>query len=461
MSHPREDATSGRAEAGNRGRSGGGPGGGGWLAAAGLASLLTVACEGLLDVPDPGIVTPEENAGPAAVESKTVGVVGTGIEAVDDYALYAGLFTDEMISSGTFPTRREVDERDILTSNITVNQEVYEPLHTVRSLADRRAEEFREALDDPAFSEVPGDLREGIAISTWWSGYSRVLLSELYCESTLDAGAPLGSDARMEEALELFRQAESAAGDAGLEAYVHAALVGQARALLWLRRFAEADAAAAAVPRDFRLEAEHSGNDPTQGNEVFQVTWGSATAGTNIRWTVGAGDEPDRQFEAFAEFDRFVELGIVDPASPLRGQAQNDQIEVNLQLIYDEEASPVVIASGVEARLIRAEVAVRESRAGDAEGLINDLRSDWPTRFTLERRPVPGASLDPISLSGELQDDLRRIASERARELWLTGDRQGVSRRLLVDGVDLYPAKPGTQTCWPFPDQEIDNNPNL
>ena len=134
---------------------------------------------------------------------------------------------------------------------------------------------------------------------------------------------------------------------------------------------------------------------------------------------------------------------------------------MNLQLIYDEEASPIILASGIEAQLIEAEFAVRDDRTGDAESLINDLRADWPTRFTLQRRPVPGADLDPISLSGDQQTDLGRIASERARELWLTGDRQATSRRLLADGIDLYPVKPGTQTCWPFPDQEIDNNPNL
>lgn len=426
------------------------------------AVLALAGCEGLLDVPDPGIVTPEENAGPSAVETKTVGVIGTGIEAVDDYVMYSALFTDEMISAGTFPTRREVDERAIETSNITVNQEVYEPLQTARSLAEKRRQEFESALGDPAFADVEPLVREGIAITTWWSAYTRVLLSDLYCRTVVDGGPPVDRDARLEEALGLFQQAEAAAGDADLDAYVNAALVGQARTLLALGRLAEADAAAAQVPRSFQLMAEHSGNDPTQGNEMFQVSWGSATAGTNIRWTVGAGDEPDRQFEAFAEFDEFVGLGIIDVDSPLRGQAQNDQIEVNLQLIYDDEASPILLASGIEAQLIRAEVAIREDRTGDAEGLINDLRADWPTRFTLERRPVTDADLDPISLSGDETSALRRVASERARELWLTGDRQGTSRRLLADGIDLFPAdKPGDQTCWPFPDQEINNNPNL
>lgn len=431
------------------------------LAAATIAVLLVPGCDGLLDVPGPGIVTPEENAGPAAVETKTIGVVGTGIEAVDDYVMYSALFTDEMLLAGTFPTRREVDERDIETSNITINQEVYEPLQTARSLADKRRAEFEAVLDDPDFVDVEALVREGIAIATWWSAHTRVLLSELYCQSVVDRGPPVDSNERMTEALELFRLAEIKADEAGLPGYVDAARVGQARALLWLRRFGEADDVAARVERTFRHMAEHSGNDPTQGNEVFQVTWGSATAGTNIRWTVGAGDEPDRQFEKFAEFDEFVELGIIDTDSPLRGQAQNDQIEVNLQLIYDDEASPTLIASGIEARLIRAEVAVREDRTGDAQGLINDLRADWPTRFTLERRPVPGAELDAVTLSGDTETDLRRIAAERARELWLTGDRQATSRRLLADGIDLYPSKPGTQTCWPFPDQETDNNPNL
>lgn len=431
----------------------------GTLAAA--LALAAAGCDGLLDVPDPAIVTPDEQEGPDAVATKVAGVVGTAVEAVDDYVMYASLFTDEMILAGTFPTRRQVDERDILTSNTTVNGEVYEPIHTARSEADKRVAEFRSALDDPDFADVQASLREGIAIGTYFGAYSRLLLAELYCRSVLDGGEPVDSDARMSEALALFEEAEAEAEAAGLEDFRQGAIVGQARAHLWLREFDLAAADAGRVDRDFRLLAEHSLNDPDQGNELHQRTWGSATAGIVIRWTVGAGDEPDRQNEAFAHFEEFVDLGLIDPDSPLRNDAQNSQIEVNLQLVYDEEASPIVLASGIEAQLIEAEAAVRDDLTGEAQGLINDLRADWPTRFTLERRPVPGAELDPVSLSGDRETDLRQIAAERARELWLSGDRQATSRRLLADGIDLYPAKPGTQTCWPFPDQEIDNNPNL
>ena len=431
----------------------------GLLAAA--VALAVGGCDGLLEVPDPAIVTPEEQQGPDAVTTKITGVVGTAIEAVDDYVMYSSLFTDEMISAGTFPSRRQVDERNILTSNTTVNGEVYEPIHTARSEADKRVAEFRTALDDPEFAEVQAALREGIAIGTYFGAYTRLLLAELYCQSVLDNGVPVDSAARAAESLSLFEEAETEASAAGLDDVRQAAIVGQARAHLFLREFSRAADDAGRVDRGFQLLAEHSLNDPDQGNELFQRTWGSATAGIVIRWTVGAGDEPDRQNEKFAHFDEFVDLGIIDVDTPLRNQAQNSQIEVNLQLIYDEEASPVVLASGIEARLIEAEFAIRDNRTGDAETLINDLRADWPTRFTLQRRPVPGASLDPITLSGDEQTDLGRIASERARELWLTGDRQATSRRLLADGIDLYPVKPGTQTCWPFPDQEIDNNPNL
>ena len=68
----------------------------------------------------------------------------------------------------------------------------------------------------------------------------------------------------------------------------------------------------------------------------------------------------------------------------------------------------------------------------------------------------------PPSADTELDVRLAAMARERARELWLTGDRQATLRRYFEnDGLDLYPARTGSDVCYPIPRQETDNNPSL
>ena len=79
------------------------------------------------------------------------------------------------------------------------------------------------------------------------------------------------------------------------------------------------------------------------------------------------------------------------------------------------------------------------------EQLLNDLRSDYSLRATIQWGVDPPDSVDELTdltLAGTLAQDLRTVAAERARELWLTGDRLTTSRRLRLDqtvNIDLFP----------------------
>lgn len=90
-------------------------------------------------------------------------------------------------------------------------------------------------------------------------------------------------------------------------------------------------------------------------------------------------------------------------------------------------------------------------RAGDPDGagsIVDPLLAD---------RGFAGANF-----TGDLQNDLRELARARSVGLWLSGTRQGTLRRMLHDGVNLFPQdKPGTDISFPIPQQELDNNPNL
>ena len=421
------------------------------LGLAGAVAGLMAACDDPLGVKAPGALTADELTGPAAVQNLISGMIGDFAEAYDDYARYAGMFTDEFILSGTFPTRLEVDDRRIVPDNSTVTGAVYEPLSTARFSADTGVVSFTAVLSDSDFAAVTDLLGEGIAYGRFFGGYSRVLLSELYCQSAIAGGAFLSSDDRMQDALDLLIQAEAAGNDAGISALTNAAIVGQARANLWLGNNAAAAAAARRVPTGFEFVLDYSENDRAQFNEVHSFTWGRA--GQVIRWTVGDGTEVVRANERFAYFDEWVTLGLIDPNPPSSFESFNSAISVQLQLLYDDGLQPIVLASKAEADLIEAEVALRASDFVTANTLVNNLRS---TNWSLP-------AIDFAAMT-TLVARLTQLAQERSRELWLTGQRLGTLRRLRAnDGINLYPSNSSAsfdQTCFPVPQQEVDNNTN-
>lgn len=418
------------------------------------AAVASAGCD--LGVTDPDVVTPDQSAGPSAVRNNINGAIGAFQEAFDGHVRYSGLLVDEFIASGTFPAHQEVDERRINADNSavtdftstgdgnTTGDGLYEPIHAARKQADDIVANFRSSLEDPAFADVVSDLQEGIAVGLYYGAYARILLAETYCASALEDGAPLSSDDRMQEALGLFEDAEAAAVEADLEDLARAARVGQARALAWSGDLEAAAGAAASVPSDFELLARYSTNTANEENEVNTFTDGLSFTG--LRWTVGAGTSALRHEEKYAHFDEFVDEGLIDPDPGL--EAFDETIPVSLQLKYPTPDADIPIATGWEARTIEAEERIRAGDPDGAAAIVDPL--------------LAGRDFAESNFTGDLANDLRELARVRAVGLWLTGTRLGTARRLLGDGVNLYPqGKPGTDISFPIPQQELDNNPNV
>jgi hypothetical protein len=223
---------------------------------------------------------------------------------------------------------------------------------------------------------------------------------------------------------------------------------------------------ASVVPRAFAYRAEYSSNNPDQYNAMYTFTWGDTQS---IHWTVGDGTANSSGRERWPYLEQFIGLNLLRNRPPgFTTMAQT--VPVVLQMLYNKPESDVLMASGIEAALIVAESALRLGQPQLAEAFLNDLRSDYSFRATTQYgvSPPAGNLLPAIALTGDLETDLRRIAEERGRELWLTGDRHVTARRLrqdpLVD-IDLFPSKAlvgaGDDVAFPIPAREIDNNPNL
>jgi hypothetical protein len=430
-------------------------------------------CDGVLEGDHSGVILPDEleEAGPAAVPTLVNGMVGNYHELVDDIVLFTSLFTDEMIGAGTFPDRAQVDRRRIRPSNLSLSG-LYSGVHLTRFQADTTVFQFQARLSDPLFEDVVDDLNEGIALGKLIGGYTRIWLAELYCWSILTGlfpeEAPLMPNDRMQQAIGVLQEAEAQAAANDLEDVRLAAIVGQARAQLWLGNFQQASGLAAQVPRNFIYWSEYSNNDPAQYNGVYTFTWGDPQL---IHWTIGDGSSVGRGNERWEHLLQFAGLNLLTNR-PAGFTSADSSIPVVLQILYNRAENNVLVASGLEARLIRAEAAVRAGQTEMAEDLINDLRTDYSLRATvLWGVPPPTAqgALQPIQLTGDLEADVRRVADERARELWLTGDRMTTARRLRLDpavGINLFPAikvtlDGGDDIAFPMAQEELDRNPNL
>ena len=307
--------------------------------------------------------------------------------------------------------------------------------------------------------------------------YSEIFLAELFCSgiplSTLDFDGDytLRPGSSTEEvyahALALLDTALTLVGDS--TRFVQLARLAQARAHLDLGELTEAAAAAATVPDGYEY--------------AVSFVAGSASSSNFARSRFTMWDVSVADLEGLNGLD-YRSSG--DPRTPTTLEATNQFG----QGIYrpDEYASdggsPIVLASGVEARLIEAEAALQ---AGNASWLttLNALRTDGsydtqpdPTDSTqtdtLWHAGTGGvAGPEPLEDPGTPDSRIDLLFRERAFWLFLTGHREADLRRLVrnygrreseVYPTGSYPAPGqsfGSDVTIPIPFEESVSNPHF
>lgn len=417
------------------------------------STLVLGACRtgDLLSVNTPDIVTPENLDGPAGLAVLRAGAFGDLALAIGGAAAghgstpglvhHVSAFTDEVTYSGTFPTRRLFDERR-LTSEVGDINVLYRNIHRARASATTAAQAYqRVAPTDPARAEM-------LALA----GFTQVYLGENFCAGVsisnalpsgeLEFGEPLTTQALFEQALARFNEAIAAAPAATPQAYL--ASVGKGRALMNLNRPADAATAVAAVPSSFRMIAEYSTGSARQQNGVY------ALSGVDRQYSVADGESPNG-----IAFRTRSDPRVRWSRTP--GEVgQDGATAFFLQLKYDGPAAPVALATGLEARLIEAEAALRAGNVPAFRDIHTALRA------TVGLPPV-----DVASMSAAQRIDFH--FQERALWLYLTAQRLADMRRLVRQygrgAESVFPTGPyfkggtyGTDVNFPLPVSE-ENNP--
>ncbi|MDQ3995497.1 MAG: hypothetical protein M3303_00595 [Gemmatimonadota bacterium] len=421
----------------------------------------------ILDVADPDVINPGDITSANGAEALRVGTLArlnNASSGNESFLLLGGMLADEFRSGDTFTERNEADRRNVLPNNTNVRN-AFRFTYRVRTSA-KQAIEALERFDAPPWKVA--EMYVAIA-------YAENLLAESACNgiplsevSGTDViyGPPLPGTQVFESALTNVNTALSTiTGNTADDVRIrNAASVLKGRILLNLARFAEAGTAVAAVPTTYGYNQEHSLTSNlnaiwTFNNSVARWIVSNGEGGNTINYAL-AGDP--RLPICRGSSSTATGAGTL-PVCPAGNAGRAFDVAARtipffIQQRYPEVSTPVSIISGVEARLVGAEAALR---AGDVTTFL-DIHN------TL-RGTVTG--LAPLADPGT--EDAREDLHFREKAFWLFGRgfRLGDMRRL----VRQYERNPetvfgtgqwfkggtfGTDVNFPIPQAE-ENNPEF
>lgn len=393
------------------------------------ATLLLAGCEsGIAD--DLVNVNPRDEINPGAILTAD-GATALYTGAIDRFSRafsgnnggtegftsMSGMAADEWMHSGTFGTRVSYDQRSDNADNGTIGNTL-RVIHTARIQAIRATNALL-----ATGSTLAGDAR--VAESLALEGFAILMAAEQFCagmpfdpineNGDLVDGNPLTTAEAFNEAIARFDQAIGGAPGAG-NIIRNFATVGKARAMMNLGKsqFGAAGALLASVPDDFQYMAFHSTQGNRNGifvfntqNERFSIAHNEGINGLPFR---GAADGTD---ESLA--DPRVPWTRTGGGTDIGFDTSTPQYDLQKFLTFEDD---VVVASGTEARLMEAEIALN---AGDASGMLNKLNA--------LRAGVSG--LAPLTDPGTATAREDLVFREKAFWLFGEGHRYGDLRRLV------------------------------
>lgn len=415
------------------------------LALAAALALPLTACDmdGLLEVEDPDVTRPEALFDPANLLALRATVIGDFAAAYGGtssttgpigLAHVTGLMSDEFWHSGTYGQNRELDKRQAGETNSFLSS-LTRNLYRAVTISQIGIESYQQNNPNtPAHAELVS-LR----------GYLFTFFGENYCPAVpfsqdvngkFEYGAPETNQQVLERALGVFDQAMTVAAaaraaattgtaQAAADRQVNLARIGKARVLMGLNRYTEAAALVTAIPTSYSYAVEFSSNTGRQNNGLWGNNFG--------RREIAMADREGINGVGFRVGTAPAASAVVtaDPRTPwsfVNGAADTRSIHYFAQK-FPSQGAPMVLASGTEARLIEAEVALSRGQSSAYLTTLNALRAD--------------VGLVALADPGTPAARVRQFFDERARWMFGTGQRLGELRRIVRQ---YNPAIPGEFT---------------
>jgi len=367
-------------------------------AAIALLAVLAAACDDFLSVQDPGRFTDDALNAPSALNAVANGVEGDMWAIYDDFVTFGGLMTDELQHTGTWGQWEDMDQARIGPA-IGTDNNVHENLLEARTAAQKAQERFAKVMADSA--ERTELMARVVAAEAWIN----LLLGMHACESPREPlGEPIPDTEMFALAIPIFTRAINIAQAAGSQEYVMFATAGRARANLFVGNLDAALADAQQVPDDFVYAARFS--ETAISNSIVSFA--------HYTYLKAGGLDPLQQskVDTVANAIRDPFTNELDARLPFTRRGRGAD---NVKIFYNQEkytalSDDIPMASGLEMRLIEAEVRMRQNDLPGAVGMINQVRT--------------AAGLTPHATTGltsELVQDY--LLWERFAQLYLEGHR--------------------------------------
>jgi hypothetical protein len=245
------------------------------------------------------------------------------------------------------------------------------------------------------------------------SALVQILMGEHYCsgvpfsttQPAIEYGEPLTTTQIFQRALTRLDQAKQTATGANIS--LEAVLRG--RALLDLARYAEAAIAVTNVPTNFVYQTAHGTSTSRQNNFMYTDAFSAD------RFSVSDREGTNGLNFASANDPRIP----VEVPTANSGLSRFDNVTPMVRFLrYNALTAPVTHASGIEARLIEAEAALKVGNV-----------VTWLSKLNEARATVSG--LAPLTDPGAANTRLDLMFRERAFWMFMTGHRVGDLRRLV------------------------------
>jgi hypothetical protein len=412
------------------------------------SALVLSGCNSLLKADDPDIITSANSAsGAVALKNGIIdrfNAVTAGIQGADGIFEYGGLLADEWASGDTFEQRNTADARTIVVSNSFLAT-------PFRLMQQVRTEGATAIAALRTFSPIPAS---NIALLFNLAAFLENQMGETYCNGipfsdpvpggAITFGDPVPVDSAFGRALAHADSALANNGGADATRMAQFAAMIKGRTLLTRGQFAAAAAAVATVPITFTYSSTYSLNSQDNQNWALNVSskryiLPNAEGINGMNWRTANDPRLPYDPAAHTAFDGTV------------GAHFNTTL-------WPNRTDPVIVSSGIEARLIEAEAALQ---ASDFVNFIAKLNVARATNAALAPLTDPGTTASRVDL----------LFRERAFWMFGTGHRLGDLRRLIRQygrGAEtVFPTGAwfkggtyGTDVNLPISIDEL-NNPNI
>jgi hypothetical protein len=400
-----------------------------------------------LEQSNPGSLSAETVYTPTNAQLLVNGAIGDFECAFSRYVGGSGLLTDELSVAISSTANFDYDRRTLPTNSVygtatcAANQQppIYTTLSTARGSNDTVLAKLRGWTD----AQLPTGVNRMklIGQASAYAGYSLVLLGEGMCSASINMGPELTPAQVFAEAKIRFDSAIVAATAANDAATLNLATLGRARTFLDLGDPANAEKDAAKIAVGFVANMSTDAINVRRQNYLFsainQSSW-STVDPTFRGLTINGAPDP--------------RVAVTNTGRA--GTTTGTQVWTVDK--YNSLTAPIPIARYAEAQLIIADARLA---ANDLPGAATAINAARATR----------TGLGTYSATGQTAADVKaQLIEERRRELYLEGHRLGDLRRY---GLTATPAAGtafpggggsyGSQSCFPLPDVERINNPNI